>query len=124
MLALPGSVAQAQEQISPDDFLDRAMGRTLTFTDNRTGRVVGVEQFLRRDLSVWATSTGQCSYGRIELRGAQICFIYENFPNPENCWIPVNDQGELAVISTNNFEVQRITDVTDTPVECTNAPIS
>ena len=43
----------AQERISPDAFLDAANGKTLTFTDLRSGVRVGIEEYLSRDLSVW-----------------------------------------------------------------------
>ena len=119
--ALP---ATAQQQITPDEFLDRAEGRTLTFADYASGSIVGVEQFLSRKLSVWAQSNGRCSYGHIELRGPLICFLYENFPNPENCWIPFNDGGELLVMSQRDFGIQRITNVSDDEVTCQGAPLS
>lgn len=51
VLTLP---AAAQDQLTPDEFLDLAHDRTLSFANIRSGNLVGVEQFLRRDLSVWA----------------------------------------------------------------------
>ena len=114
----------AQEQITPDGFLDLAKGRTLTFSNIRSGGVVGIEQFLRRNLSVWADATGRCTYGRIEIRGPHLCFLYEDSPNPENCWIPFNDGGTLLVMSSRSGEVQRISDISEEPVICEGAPTS
>lgn len=114
----------AQEQITPDGFLDLAQSRTLTFSSLRSGGVVGVEQFLRRDLSVWADETGRCTYGRIEVRGPYLCFVYEDAPDPENCWIPFNDDGTLLVMATRSREVQRISDISEEPVICEGAPTS
>lgn len=116
--------ARAQEQMTPDAFLDLAMGRTLSFSGVLSGGLVGVEQFLRRDLSVWADETGRCTYGRIEINGPYLCFLYEDAPDPNNCWIPFMDEGTLLVLSQNTGEVQRISDISDKPVVCEGAPIS
>ena len=116
--------AEAQDQLTPDGFLDLALGRTLTFSSMGRGGEVGVEQFLRRDLSVWADWTGRCTYGRIEIRGPLLCFLYEDAPDPNNCWIPFNDDGVLLVLSQGTREVQRISDISDTPVVCEGAPAS
>lgn len=116
--------AAAQEQLTPDGFLDLALGRTLSFTSVASGNLVGVEQFLRRDLSVWADETGRCTYGRIEQRGPFLCFLYEDAPDPNNCWLPFNDEGTLLVLSQNTSEVQRISDISEDPVICEGAPTS
>ncbi|MEQ6247445.1 hypothetical protein ABMC89_00995 [Sulfitobacter sp. HNIBRBA3233] len=123
VLMLPAAT-RAQEQITPEAFLDIAVGRTLSFRGLETDTLVGVEQFLRRDLSVWAGEDGRCTYGRIEIRGPLLCFLYEDFTDPDNCWMPFNDAGQLLVVSRSSFEVQRISDISDTPVECRGAPLS
>jgi len=124
LLALWATAPAAQEQITPDAFLDLALGRTLSFTTLNSGLLVGEEQFLRRDLSVWADETGRCTYGRIEQRGPLICFLYEDFPQPDNCWVPFLDKGTLLVLSQTTREVQRISDISDTPITCEGAPTS
>jgi hypothetical protein len=116
--------AAAQEQMTPEAFLDLALGRTLSFSSISSGNLVGVEQFLRRDLSVWADESGRCTYGRIEERGPLLCFVYEDAPDPNNCWIPFNDGGTLLVLSERTREVQRISDISDKPVICDGAPTS
>ncbi len=126
-ILLCGWVAQgatAQTQISPEVFLDQAVGNTLTFNDSQDGHVVGVEKFLRRDQSVWAPDDGFCSYGVIKIRGPLICFLYEDYPDPDNCWMPFMDERGLLVVSRSSFQVQRITAIDDTPVVCEDAPIS
>ncbi|MDF1728940.1 MAG: hypothetical protein P1U53_14450 [Sulfitobacter sp.] len=113
---------RAQEQITPEEFLDRATGMTLTFRSYRSGRLVGEEQFLRRDLSVWTDVTGRCTYGVIEVRGPLICFIYDDAPDPENCWIIYDDQGEMLVQSLT--DLQRITRIEKRDLNCGEAPLS
>lgn len=124
IVALLASSAVAQEQLTPDGFVDLAHGRTLSFTNIQSGNLVGVEQFLRRDLSVWADETGRCTYGRIEQRGPLLCFLYEDAPDPGNCWIPFIDEGTLLVLSERTREVQRISDISEKPVICEGAPTS
>lgn len=114
----------AQDQMTPGEFLELAVGRTLSFSNTRTGNLIGVEQFLRTDLSVWADQTGRCSYGRIEQRGPLLCFLYEDAPDPDNCWIPFMDEGTLLVLSQRTREVQRISDISERPVTCEGAPTS
>jgi len=116
--------AVAQQKITPQEFLDRANGKTLTFTDRNSGSVVGVEQFLNRELSVWAQSDGRCSYGKISVRGELMCFLYEDFPNPDNCWLPLEADGELLVLSTGSFQILMITQINEKPVICEGAPLS
>lgn len=115
--------AKAQEQLTPDEFLDRATGRTLTFEYFPNGGVVGIEQFLSRSRTVWATPTGTCTYGRIELRGTQICFIYEDLPDPEHCWVPF-DSDEGMVVFAGTESIQRVSRITDNPVVCEDPAIS
>lgn len=116
--------ATAQEQITPDEFLDLALERTLSFTSVQSGQLVGVEEFLRRDLSVWADKSGRCTYGRIEIRGPLLCFLYEDAPDPENCWLTFNDAGTLLVMANRSGEVQRISDLSEEPIICDGAPTS
>ncbi|MEM6303549.1 MAG: hypothetical protein AAF744_02455 [Pseudomonadota bacterium] len=120
-LAMP---VQAQEQISPEAFLDQAVGNTLTFRSFDSGSVVGEEEFLRRDLSVWVQPNGRCTYGKIEIRGPRICFIYEDFPDPDNCWLPFRYQDQIVVMAMGSGELQRVTEITDTPLSCEGAPLS
>lgn len=122
-LALAGQGAQAQQQLTPDQFLDRADGNTFTFEHFPNGGVVGVEQFLSRARSVWATPSGVCTYGRIEVRGTELCFIYEDLPDPEHCWIPF-DSDEGLVVFSGLQSIQRVTRITKEPVICEDAVIS
>ncbi|WP_298292370.1 hypothetical protein [uncultured Litoreibacter sp.] len=122
--ALVTTSAAAQDKITPQEFLDRANGNTLTFFHQRSGSVAGVEQFLSPKQSVWAQSDGRCSYGDISIKGELMCFLYEDFPNPDNCWMPFDMDGQLMVMSTQSFQVQTITDISQDPVICEGAPLS
>lgn len=121
--ALAAAAAVAQQQISPDDVLDRADQRTLTFELFPYGGLVGVEQFLSRRRTVWATPTGTCTYGQIEIRGPQLCFIYRDLADPEHCWTPFDVDGVMVFVSS-DFDRQQVTAITTRPVVCEDAPLS
>ncbi len=117
-------VALAQDRILPDAFLDQVVGKTVTFTDRVSGQPTGVEQYLHRDTSVWADETGRCTYGSIEIRGPYLCFLYEDFPEADNCWLPHILSGQLTVLSQKTWQIQIASGYSDEPVVCESAPIS
>lgn len=103
------------------------MGRTLHFHNARTGDLVGIEEFLRRDLSVWRRANGVCVYGRITIEAGQLCFLYEDeTPDEKTCWFVLEDRGELFVRTTEmlNAEIQKVEKISDDPLNCPNAPTS
>lgn len=122
--ALLGAPASAQESLTPEAFLDRATGRTLTFVSTPEGRLVGVEQFLSRSRSVYARADGSCAYGTVTVEGPELCFRYEDDPGRAHCWWPFTRGGELHVriADTASDEVQRVSRIGDGPVLCTDAP--
>lgn len=113
----------AQTKITPDAFLDQAEGHTLTFRNFRTDRLVGIEQFLDRTRSVWARENGTCTYGRIEIEGGLVCFRYEDQSGTTHCWQPYVHEGDLLLISLSR-DIQRISQISDEPVICQDAPLS
>ncbi|WP_143534349.1 hypothetical protein [Roseovarius albus] len=116
--------AGAQDRISPDAFLDQVVGKTVTFIDRVSRQRTGVEQYLRRDQSVWADETGRCTYGQIEIRGPYLCFLYEDFPEADNCWLPHILEGQLTVLSGKDWQIQIASKYSDEPVVCEGVPIS
>ena len=67
----------AQTLLTPDEFLDAADGRNLTFHIFPNGQLVGAEEFLTRSLSVWRDHAGTCVYGEISVDSANLCFLYD-----------------------------------------------
>ena len=123
LLALVAPAA-AQESMTPETFLDRAAGRTLTFVSTPEGQLVGTEQFLSRSSSVYARADGTCAYGQVTVEGPELCFRYEDDPGRAHCWWPFALDGELHVriADTASDEVQRVARIADGPVSCTGAP--
>ncbi len=124
ILALLPFSASAQQQITPDLFLDHAVGKTLRFSHHRSGRDIGQEQFLRRDLSVWVELSGRCTYGTIVVKGPLLCFSYDDDPTDDNCWMPFMENEQLLVISRRTFQVQKVTQITEENLGCADQPVS
>lgn len=124
LLALSGA-GQAQETpVTPEGFLDRVEGRTVTFRMAETGDPVGVEQFLNRTRSIWTRADGSCAIGKVAVRGAKVCFVYDDDPLTDHCWLPFDFAGSLHVRSTSNGEVQRVAGLEKRPLDCRGAPLS
>ena len=122
---LAANVVSAQERVSPDLFLDFAIGKTLTFDTFPGGQNVGVEEYLRRSLSVWRDRSGVCVYGQITIEDDQICFLYDNDEDGVPiCWITFLEGERGFVLSTNGrrSEIQEITNVTDDGLDCPENP--
>ena len=117
--------AAAQDQISADEFLDQLVGKTATFVVWGTDTLVGVEQFLRRDRTVWVRSDGSCAYGTVTVNGPLVCFAYDDERNGrQHCWYPFVQDGELLVLDDEGDEVQAVSEISNTPVDCNPPPIS
>lgn len=117
--------AEAQDRVSPEQFLDFALGKTLTFDTFPGGDLVGVEEYLRRDLSVWRDRSDICVYGRITVEEGQICFYYDNDTDGvPACWIPFVEGDRWFVLNTNGTrrEIQEITHVSEEGLECPVKP--
>lgn len=117
--------ASAQERVSPEQFLDFAYGKTLTFDTFPEGRLVGVEEYLRRDLSVWRDRSDICVYGRVTVEDGQVCFLYDNDEDRVPvCWIPFVSEDRWFVLNTNGVrrEIQEITRVSEDGLDCPVKP--
>jgi hypothetical protein len=82
VLSLP---AQAQTPMTAAEFEEYVTGRTLTF--GFEGQAYGVEEFREGRRTTWAFMQEECREGSWFPRGEQICFIYDDFPTEEHCWI-------------------------------------
>ena len=79
-LALP---AQAETAMTPAEFEAYVSGKTLSYAES--GVVWGAEQYLPDRKVIWAFTDDICSYGVWYAVGDQICFLYEDQPDPQ-CW--------------------------------------
>ena len=127
-LILAAASAAAMQDLTPEEFLDLALGRTLTFVDDRTGELVGGETFLSRRETTWVRDDGSCARGRVFVSDGALCFDYDDAPGDEapHCWHPYRDGLRLYVDGAGRGagQVQRITAMTDEPLACGPPPTS
>ena len=82
LLAITAHPALAQN-MSAEDFDRYTRGKTLFYGQN--GAAYGVERYLDRRRVVWSFLDGQCNDGVWYEDNGQICFVYDNNPDPQ-CW--------------------------------------
>jgi len=121
---IPGA-SKAQTRITPDDFLDAVLGKTVTFHELSSGTLVGTERFLSRTSSVWRRAGEGCVYGRITTPDGKLCFHYDSEPGPV-CWWPFIHEGRLLVriARLGDGEIQQVGAMSDEGLGCPSVPIS
>ena len=122
LLALPAAAQDAE--MTPEQFLALAAGNTFDFVAAGSGQLVGVERFLSAERSVWAQPNGRCAYGEVVIRGAKICFFYDDEPGVPHCWTTFERDGAPHVQSVDNGEIQRVARISRDYVGCDGEPIS
>ncbi len=78
--ALP---ALAAEALSATEFESYVKGKTLYF--GKAGQAYGVEEYLNNRRVRWSFLDGKCKDGYWYEEAGQICFVYEDTPDPQ-CW--------------------------------------
>lgn len=92
--------ALADTPMSPEAFERYTEGKTLYF--GRSGDYYGVERYMGNRRVTWSFLDGRCLEG--EWYGAeegQICFVYEDDPNP-HCWRFFDSPGGLVAEFSDN----------------------
>ena len=73
----------AETPMSAADFEARVTGKTLTYSNE--GVAYGAEEYLSDRRVRWSFLDGECQEGRWYVAGDQICFVYDDIPDPQ-CW--------------------------------------
>ncbi len=94
--ALP---ALAAEPMSAAEFERYVTGKTLYFGLN--GQAYGVEEYLDDRRVRWSFLDGKCKDGQWYEEGEQICFVYEDTPDPQ-CWTFFRDGDGLRAVFEND----------------------
>ena len=92
MLAIPMAESHAGEPMDAEAFDRYTRGKTLFYGQN--GEAYGAEIYLDNRRVKWSFLDGQCKDGTWYEDGGQICFVYEDNPEPQ-CWAFTNDNGRL-----------------------------
>ena len=83
LLSLIPAAASAETPLTPGEFEARVTGKTLTYSSG--GTPYGAEQYFEGRRVRWTFLDGECQDGRWFVSGDQICFVYEDIPEPQ-CW--------------------------------------
>ncbi|MEM1387674.1 MAG: hypothetical protein AAGG54_08700 [Pseudomonadota bacterium] len=94
-LTLLTNPALADEAMSAAKFEAYVEGRTLTYHDQ--GVAYGIEQYLPNRRVRWAYLDQECWEGYWYDDGPNICFVYEDSPQPK-CWRFSRKNGKLSAV--------------------------
>ena len=106
------SAAIAETPMTGEEFEAYVTGRTLTYATQNAFH--GVERYLPRRRVYWQNRHGECIKGRWYEEGTNICFVYENDPEPK-CWEVFRTQNGLRADFTSYAGPPAIVEVTDSP---------
>lgn len=103
--------------LTPEEFEARVTGKTFTY--GFEGQPYGGEDYLPDRKVRWSFLDGRCKDGYWYSQGSEICFVYEDNPDPQ-CWIFYDRPGGLVAQFANNDEYQELyeTGETDEPLMC------
>jgi hypothetical protein len=114
-----GTVAAAQDTLSPDSFGAFAEGRTLHFTLD--GLPFGAEQYFPGRRSRWRFEDGTCEEGVWWGAGELICFRYDGADGAQ-CWRfhggPGGFSAALVEDGTETGFVLEFSHADDNPLDC------
>lgn len=82
-LTLSGLPAGAETPMSASEFDAYTRGKTLFYGQN--GQAYGAEVYLDNRRVRWSFLDGECKEGSWYEQGEQICFVYDDNPDPQ-CW--------------------------------------
>lgn len=92
LLMVSAQTAAAQSPLSGADFDRYTRGKTLFYGVD--GQAYGVERYLPNRRVIWSFLDGDCREGFWYEREGQICFLYEDRPDPQ-CWVFIESGGGL-----------------------------
>ncbi|SMD08468.1 hypothetical protein [Primorskyibacter flagellatus] len=98
-LAVCPGIAASQSAMSAAEFESYVQGKTLYF--GYAGEAYGVERYLGNRRVQWSFLDGQCKDGFWYEEADQICFVYDDTPDPQ-CWTFYQEPGGLRAIFEND----------------------
>lgn len=99
ILCLLPFAAQAERVMTPAEFEAYSTGKTLDYEDDFS--VWGREQYLPNRRVRFSYSQGECRFGEWYDKGDQVCFVYEDDPEPK-CWTYFTDGKNITTVFEND----------------------
>ena len=96
---LPAPQAKAQDKMTGDAFDAHVTGRTITFRTETIARY-GIEAYLSGRRVMWSAFDGSCMFGIWYESEGDICFLYEDDPEPK-CWATYLQDGKIRAEFSN-----------------------
>ncbi|WP_299777673.1 hypothetical protein [uncultured Roseobacter sp.] len=93
ILCLLAGPSLAQPPMNAQEFDEYTRGKTLFYGEN--GVAYGAEEYLDNRRVIWSFLDGECKSGTWYEQADQICFVYEDNPNPQ-CWTFHKEEGRLV----------------------------
>lgn len=93
LTVLPFTVQAAERAITAEEFERAVTGKTFSYSNG--GAPYGAEQYLGDRRVTWTFLDGECIEGEWYAAGDQICFIYDQIPDPQ-CWRFFEHGGQLT----------------------------
>lgn len=91
-LILTATPVLAETPLSAPEFDAATLGATITY--DYGGGLFGTEEYLADRRVRWAFEGDLCLYGTWYQAGDEICFAYENDPDPA-CWLYFLEDGKI-----------------------------
>lgn len=112
--------AQADTALDAQAFEQLTLGRTFTYAEN--GTAYGAEEYLPGRRVRWSFLDGQCKAGFWWEEAGQICFAYEDNPEPQ-CWRFFMGEAGLVAHYTSNDDAAPLYEVgqSSDPLLCLGA---
>ncbi|MEP2892447.1 hypothetical protein [Tateyamaria sp.] len=103
-------LAATADPMSAAEFEAYVTGKTLYY--GRTGEAYGAEIYHENRRVTWSFLDGECKDGRWYNEGTNICFVYEDRPDPQ-CWSFEQSAGGLVATFENNSTSQDLYEAQD-----------
>jgi len=97
---LAGAETPMTAPLSAEAFEAHVTGHTVTY--QKFGQPFGIEEYLDDRRVRWSVSPDHCQYGTWYPEGDDICFVYEDDPNPA-CWTFWLKGGALVALSVSDL---------------------
>ncbi|WP_394178026.1 hypothetical protein [Yoonia maritima] len=117
LLMLTGA-ANAQDRMDASTFEAHVEGRTVIYEYIANGNI-GIERYLPGRRVMWSSKAGICQYGVWFESKGDICFRYDDDPEPK-CWTVYDEPGGIRGVYTTRppFTVIRELPDRDDPLIC------
>ena len=113
-LCLAALPALGEQAMNSAEFDANTRGKTLYY--GADGATYGVERYMDNQRVVWSFLDGKCQDGIWYEEAGQICFVYENQPDPQ-CWTFSQSPGGLIARFENTPDATQLYEAQDVDKE-------